>query len=252
MDPWRSAVVNLCVGILMAFGFRVRSDAGVTQVDDTFQNLAFIAKGTLTMDRNGSATGLEWIRYGVLTLSGRDTPILALRSSVPVGYRRVLNQGGGNWYYELCFAAVYGMSATVDWYLFDRPPVSPPGYTVCVRDAQGREVFNANNRYFRPKAFVAIPPGVPSSFQGTWDYVGLPAGVYAYVPSSSRYGNLTFTIFGSSNGVGVCTDGVQALSTGVRVAPAPQIDQSPYAGDPGLYLPPGTTGYVTIVDVAGY
>ncbi|WP_454710942.1 hypothetical protein [Cupriavidus nantongensis] len=204
------------------------------------------------MDQNGSTTGLEWIRFGALALGGRDTPILALRSAVPVGYRRVQNQGGGNWYYELCFDSLYGMSAAVDWYLFDRPPAAPSGYTVRVRDGVGREVFNVNHRYFRPKAFVAVPGGQPSARAAPWDYTGLPVGTYACVPAASRFASYSFTIFDQSNGTSALTDGVQALANGVRVAPAPQQDQAPYPGDPGIYVPPMEVGYVTIVDVAGY
>lgn len=236
----------------MAYGFRVRTDSGIIQVDDNFHNLAYIAKGTVVMDQNGSSTGLEWIRYGALALSGRDTPVLALRSNVPVGYRRVENRGSGNWYYELCFDSLYGMSAAVDWYLFDRPVPATSGWGIRIRNAAGAEVFNSNHRYFNPRAFVPIPAGQPSARATPWDYTGLPVGTYAYVPAASRYANYSFTIFGESNGTSALTDGVQALSNGVRIAPAPQQDQAPYAGDAGIYLPPSVVGYVTIIDVAGY
>lgn len=237
----------------MAYGFRIRTDSGITQIDDTFQNLAFITKGTVTMNQNGASNGnhpSQYVVYGSLTVTGRDTPLIAIRSGVPTGFRKIVNQGGGQWYYEFSFDGAYGASATVDWYLFDRPPATG-GYGIRIKDASNREVFNSNNRYMRPKAFVTIPTGQPTARTTPWDYTGLPLGTYAYIPATNRMMQYSYLIFDDYFGNSQLVDGCQALTNGVRIAPAPVSTYDPYFGGTG-FIPASREGFVTIIDVGGY
>lgn len=230
----------------MTYGFRVRTESGITQIDDTFANLALIASGQIQLTQEGAWTN---IKYGTLQFSGREMPVLAIRAPYPVGYKSVVSSGGV-WTYELVTELKWQTGAPVNWYLFDRPPPQTSGWGIRVRDAMGREVFNSNNRYMRPRAFHSLPAGLPSSHDQLLDYGGLPNGVYAAIPATNRNAGWGFTTFDNSNALQQQVDGVQSLDTGVRVGWV-AITSTPYAGGVGFYQA-SRPGYVTVVDVAGY
>lgn len=230
----------------MTWGFRVRTDNRVTQIDATFANLALIQTGQLQLSQVGDASN---IKFGSLQFGGRDAPVLAIRAPYPVGYKAV-NVSGSTWTYELVTELKWQTADPVTWYLFDRPPQLGSGWTVRVRDAQGLEVFNANHRYMRPKAFHVLSPDVPGNHDDLIDFGGLPPGTYAAVPATNRNAGWSFTEFGASNALQQQVDGVQALSTGVRVGWV-AINSQSWPGDVGFYRA-SLPGYVTVVDVAGY
>lgn len=230
----------------MSYLFRLRTDTGITQVDETFANLALIQSGQIQLDQVGPFTN---IKFGTLQFSGRESPVLALRAPYPVGYKAI-NVSGSTWQYQLATELKWQTSAPVNWYLFDRPPPQGSGWQVCLRDAQGREVFNANNRYMRPKAFHVLAANVPGSHDELVDFVGLPTGTYAAIPSTNRNAGWSYTVFDTSNALQQQVDGVQALPNGVRVGWVAINDQS-WPGDPGFFQST-RPGFVTVIDVAGY
>lgn len=230
----------------MTYGFKVTTDTGIVQVDDTFANLALIQSGDLSLSQEGDQMN---IRYGTLTFSGREAPVVAIRSSYPVGYKAV-NVSGSTWVYQLVAELKWMNSTPVRWYLFDRPPPLTSGWGIRVRDAQGREVFNSGNRYMRPKAFYTLPADTPADNNALVDLGGLPPGTYAAIPATCRNAGFAYTVIDTANAMRQLVDGVQALSTGVRVGWV-AINDQPYGGDAGFYraIRPG---YVTVVDVDGY
>lgn len=230
----------------MTYGFRVRTSAGITQVDDRFANLALIQSGDLSLSQQGDQIN---IRYGTLSFPGREAPVLAIRSAYPVGYKAV-NVSGSTWVYQLVTELKWLTSTPVRWYLFDRPPPSATGWGIRVRDGLGREVFNSNNRYMRPKAFYTLAADTPADNNALVDLGGLPPGTYAAIPATCRNAGFAYTVIDTANAMRQLVDGVQALSTGVRVGWVATNDQ-PYGGDAGFYraIRPG---YVTVIDVDGY
>lgn len=253
----------------MTFGFRLGGSSGISQVDDTFANLGFIAKGSVVLNQTHMTNIANMSMIGSFTVTGRDTPIFAFRSSVPVTVKSV-QASGGNWTVTLAYDGItHGAGGTtVDWYLFDRPPTPPSHYGIRVRDASGREVFNSGSKYFRPKLVAATPPGQPtgngSGLSNSYDIGGLPGGTYAVVlVGTIRTVFPSFVTFADSGTSSyfitnfIFNDGAMPLSTGVRVQSIcvdegttyfDSFDSSvPYSG--GLQT---GTGYIVVIDVGGY
>lgn len=255
----------------MAYGFRIATATGITQVDDTFKNLAFIAKGVLVLDQWGfpEQSFYAMSMYGTLNFSGRDTPVVAFQSDYPVAFRRIANNGGGSWTFEIAFAgwqtspnpSDVPAPIAISWFLFDRPPPIASGYGIRIRDGGGNEVFNSEQKYFRPKLWGAIPAGVPSAYNQYYDIGGLPAGNYAVVPPVYRqlFNSIVSYADQSTSTYYISpiawNDGVRNLPTGIRVGAVAVHASQPYMDSFDSSSPPlqsTSAGFAIAVDVSGY
>jgi hypothetical protein len=120
----------------MTAGLQVIGPSSVLQIDETFRNLAFIQKGTVS---GNPAT---------LVLSNRTTPVLALGGD-NLGAIWSVSVSGSTYTYTIY------TSGTVTYYLFDVPPTPPlHGAGLQVFTSAGLIAFDSEQRYMKPKGEI--------------------------------------------------------------------------------------------------
>lgn len=119
----------------MPAGIEVRNDAGVLQIDETYINFTLVSQGTATTSTfyytGGGSPGAS-VYYADVTVTGRTSPMLAIRSSAAVYIERI-SISGGSWTWRVLAAS----GVSFDWFCFDLTPAGS-------LDTFGLEVFNAS------------------------------------------------------------------------------------------------------------
>lgn len=139
----------------MAVGLKIRQGAGgsAIQIDSSYQNLQFIAKGTLTFS---SPTP-----QNIPNTAGRTNTLLALRPSTYLHAVEKTTSGGFNVYRE--FQTGDQVNNTCDWFMFADPLTNElsGGVGLKIKKANGQTVFNSRFNYLRVLAMrdVSIPTG---------------------------------------------------------------------------------------------
>lgn len=119
----------------MPAGIEVRNDAGVLQIDETYINFTLVSQGSGTVSTfyytGGGSPGAS-VYYTDVTVTGRSSPMLAIRSASAMYVERI-SISGGSWTWRILSAN----GATFDWFCFDLTPAGS-------LDTFGLEVFNAS------------------------------------------------------------------------------------------------------------
>ncbi|WP_093534313.1 hypothetical protein PWP89_12935 [Stenotrophomonas rhizophila] len=156
----------------MPAGFEFVNNNQNVIIDEKFFNYAFISKHTLTFQQAGGPVTGGFGRQAFLTVAG-DRPIVAARCSKPFTVSRARPVAGG---WEFGWISVNGgigavVGDTIEVFVFDRPlERSGPGFGLQVFGADGRVVFDSQNRYMKvvdartlegatPTANVNLGPG---------------------------------------------------------------------------------------------
>lgn len=246
----------------MAFGFRIRNETGIIQIDDTYNNHALKLTGTATMYESlGQPSGFITLRLADITVSG-ENPVIAVRATYPVGLRKVNNNGDGTWTFQLVAPASHYDGSALRYFIFDRPNPIATGFGIRVRDAAGREVFNSEHKYLRVRLFGVVPNGYPGKPGGgggpAEDYVisGAPQGTYAVLLSRLRYAYAS-TLVGSVGGgpieapVYYC-DTVRPTADGLVCRMAPFYSNAAEIATGAAWVGPEGPGYFILLDVSNF
>jgi hypothetical protein len=170
----------------VAFGIQVIGDAGNVQVDQDFVTMAFLAKGSITLDQEqivGVTPTLNdaWLSSTGAAASAAGGLLCAFRArdaSRPVGVWSTSGSGSSTQFVG------YSTSTNppiVDWWIFGRPPVESTQFGAEVYDASGARVWSSAGKPMKIAAakndVVLDTDGAISA--GTGDYavcVGYPLG----------------------------------------------------------------------------
>lgn len=99
----------------MTAGLRVINDSGAVQIDSDYQVFEFKAKGTAYCTTNDGGSITRYIT--TITVTSNGAPMIAIRSSVLVGYIGAA-VSGSSWTF---YFTSNTYNAQVDWYHFDKP-----------------------------------------------------------------------------------------------------------------------------------
>ena len=154
----------------MPAGLRVTGTHTVLQIDETYRNLVFKSKGTVTLNGAVSGTSLYGNNF---TVTSTLYPFIAVRSSSKVTFTG-FTKSGANY-------TMYYMSdtngASVDWYHFDAPATGETTNYLAIFDAAGELVYNA-----LAKAKIVVDSKVPNS-----TYTGTSGRKYAGMQNIQGY-----------------------------------------------------------------
>ena len=182
----------------MTFGFQVIGDGGI-QIDANYRNLMLVAKGTTAILM--SAGSVEAVSY---TGAAGCTPVLALSCTRLAAVMYVVVSGNTwTWHISVLYRPMSGtfddgssgvvhMPATINWYVFDKPPAAPStGFGLVVRDETGGVVFDSSRRSMRVVGQVAsqsiVGYSANSSFPSPGTFTGAAGRSYACVYAGTRY-----------------------------------------------------------------
>lgn len=121
----------------MPAGLRVIGDHTIAQIDETYRNLVFKSKSTLTMDTT-LITGTS-IYGGNFNVTADTYPFLAVRSSAKVSFAGFTKSGST--YTMYYFTDTSG--ASVEWYHFDTPTTGETTNYLAIYDSAAQLVYNA-------------------------------------------------------------------------------------------------------------
>lgn len=224
----------------MAAGLQVWGDHGFVQISDSYSNLVYRSKHTVTLYGNGEV--LNGTR-GTIDISA-VTPMLGIVSGFMVGLQSCYSIGTNLWRCEFLSG---GNGGQFTLYVFDQQVGTGGNVGMQVFRGDGALIFDTNNRYARIKGVVRRPAGAPG-YGSTWSWSGLASSTYAvmYAPRSGVYAiPETDTIF--------IMDMVQHNPNGVTIGLYPYGNRGIWdQGDGiGMQVDASTTSDIVMIDVAG-
>lgn len=209
----------------MPAGFQAFNNGGVLQIDENYVNLGLIATGQVTPSAPTPDGHLAAFKMAEVTVTG-VAPIIAVRANYVVALGDV-RQSGSTWTFRLCVNTSLDWDGTaLTYYIFDQVPPVAHGVGLQVFRADGACTFDSNYKYFNPVAAFTLAGGQPTALTDYNDYTGAPIGTYAVVLSMERLG----THYSVSEFAITCSDGLRALSNGVRMRWI-QVNENAVGGD---------------------
>ncbi|MCT6871861.1 MAG: hypothetical protein M3Z70_08525 [Bartonella sp.] len=135
----------------MTAGLKIYNDAGILQIDDTYQNLVVVLSGTIRTDQAGEASlWLDW-----------NGPLLVATSSPNGSCCAVRDRQGTKWHYDVGSDIP---NDEVKWYAFSNPQNIPFQGGLRVYRADGSIAFDSNQRPLVMAYFFSIDaPLLPRS-----------------------------------------------------------------------------------------
>ena len=171
----------------MAYGLKIlNSSTGSVQIDDTYKNLVLASKGTVTTVNQGI---YSWV-YADVSYTSANNPILATSCSTLGTCIWGISKVGNTYTWRITTAG----ATTVDWYIFDEPPTTPPntGYGIKVFNSSGAVVYTnslLNLNVAAARYSSNYTTSMPANFSGTGKYAvisGLFTGrIFAYTDFTS-------------------------------------------------------------------
>lgn len=148
----------------MAYGFLVRTENDVLQVDENYRNLVFKSKYQVTLTKDINNPGVYNIQY-IIPKSNHPNCLIAVRASKLADRSRpiTVREHNNSWYVSI-HTAGSSLSIPVDVYVFsyaDNDFNTPAGnYGVVVRDANGKITFDSNQKYLRIRTAMINQLGI--------------------------------------------------------------------------------------------
>ena len=143
----------------MAYGMRIKNDSGVYQIDDTYKNLQFISKTTVTsgmtqVDSGTTYTGKKDYWYYDIVVTGGVSPVIAVNGNTGDYVSVAAATVSGSTFTFRVFAA---SNVTFVYYVFDvYSGAAPTGtYGLTVKDSAGDVTFTSARGMFIPVQFVS-------------------------------------------------------------------------------------------------
>ncbi|WP_295226969.1 hypothetical protein [uncultured Brevundimonas sp.] len=171
----------------MAYGLTVYGDGGQVQVDDVSPTLAFLAKGSITLDQEMRSTttpvfSRAYINSQGAVASAAGGMLCAFRArdnDNPIGVWGINPSDGST---SFVGYSQFGGLPVVDWWMFGRAPAPPTGtYGLTVYDDAGRVTWSSDHRPMRIAAakndVTALSNPLQASAPGDYAIaVGKPLG----------------------------------------------------------------------------
>jgi hypothetical protein len=171
----------------MTAGFESINDAGTYQITDSYPNVQFKSKATVTMSSTTYVTGgpsfgdISFYYYDVV-VTGAIYPVVALASTDFVSLTK-LTISGTTWTYRIASA----VAATITYYVFDRAPTTA-NYGLEIYDASGNLTFSSASKNMDMKSYLSsftyyTPSGAAAYYAS--DITMTSGRTYAIVPGPS-------------------------------------------------------------------
>ena len=239
----------------MAWGLRIKGEAGQLQIDGTFQNYQLAASGTLYLGDTVVSGNALTLWKGELTLTSLVRPIVAFMISDDGLFFTAADNGGGSFTWTIYKnAGDPGKPArTITYYVFDvLAAVSSGNWGMRIRNASNVPVFDFIRKPMRVVDFVKEfnIEGVP--LQKTY------VSGRSYVATVCRFSGYSDTIF---LGVGPGTDRLdrswtatwKPISSGVEFGQVPTALYQHDGSNPPVYEPyESTAADYLVLDVTDY
>lgn len=137
----------------MAAGLKIYNDAGILQIDDTYQNLVVVLSGTIRTDDQGMASlWLDW-----------NGPLLVATSSPNGSCCSLRDRQGIKWRYDVGSDIP---NDEVKWYAFSNPQNIPFQGGLRVYRADGSIAFDSNQRPLVMAYFFSIDAPLLPQYSG--------------------------------------------------------------------------------------
>lgn len=158
----------------MPEGIQVIGSHGIVQIDSEYRNLAFLSKHTLTTNL---ALNVDSSQVS-LALTGRTTPVVAIRSTMPVIVISVFKPNATDWTFT--FIAKGAIGTQFDVYVFDVPPAPPTnGSGLQVFTSTGLCAFDSSRKGMVVVDAWTVPGGGSGGYMdhnATYAWRTIPAG----------------------------------------------------------------------------
>lgn len=154
----------------MPTGLQLIGQHTYAQIDETYRNLQFKAKGSFTCTTSTGAGVASW--YNSVTVTANAFPMIAVRSSSLVGFIGFTVSGSS---YTFYYASPTN-GATVEWYHFDTPNPGDTANYLEVIDSAGNRVFNGLGKPMRIVASVDPNSAGSETYTSGKKYAALQTG----------------------------------------------------------------------------
>jgi len=121
----------------MSAGFEVINDSQSILIDQNFQNLALVSRGTISVASNTSPGG----RYGFTNIPATGIPLIFVRST---GLVSIISTASGRFDWQMAKGVT-----SFDYYAFAPPQIISGNFGLQVYGSDGTLCFDAQQKYLR-------------------------------------------------------------------------------------------------------